>query len=97
MNGVSQDRQAEVRPVPPSNPDLQWSSKQLYPLSKQGVVSKALVPSDIQPPIWKRFYSSHFAQESHYSAKAQIWQARKREKILGVSPFKGDHKGNGET
>lgn len=81
VNVLSQERYADVRTVPLSNQDLQWSSKQL--------VSNALVQRTIQQLIWKPSYYSAFAQESHYRAKAQIVQARRRKKILSVSPFKG--------
>lgn len=48
-----------------SNPDLQWSPAQFQShLSKQGVVSNALVQPTIEQLIWKTSYSSSFAQES---------------------------------
>lgn len=55
--------------------------------------SAMLKSNHIQQLIWKPSYYGSSAQESHYRAKAQIWQAIRRKKILGVSPFRGLLKG----
>lgn len=61
MNGLSQERDARVRPLPLSNPNLQWASQQMCPLSKQGVVSQASAQPRLQELIWKLPCSSSFA------------------------------------